>query len=59
MRTLERGAVYGGMFGEKIVGFRCSECGDISGSMFGDTCNGCREKDQRHRETIKAIRGTR
>lgn len=27
-----------------IVGFRCFECGDVFNSMWGTTCNGCRNK---------------
>ena len=57
LKTLEKGAVYGGTFGEDIIGFRCSECGGVFDSMFGDTCLGCREKERRHREVIEALKG--
>ena len=52
MRTVQRGAVYSG---DKTIGFRCYECGRIVQSMWGDTCNRCREEERRHRELIKAI----
>jgi hypothetical protein len=38
------------------VGYRCDECGGIFQSMWGTTCNGCREKDRRHRELIAALK---
>jgi len=56
MRTLESNAVYGGLFRDLIVGFRCSECGKVVGSMMGDICNECVEKERRHREIIAAIK---
>ena len=28
----------------KIIGFRCFECGSVSGSMWGTVCNSCRAK---------------
>ena len=39
----------------KIVGFRCWECGKIVQSMWGNTCNSCREKERRHQEILKAL----
>lgn len=44
-------------YGE-IAGFRCWECGHIFQSMWGDTCNGCREKERRHRELVEAVKGS-
>lgn len=52
MRMIERGAVY---YGDKIVGFRCSSCGGVFGSMWGETCNGCRNTERRHKEMIEAM----
>lgn len=43
-------------YGE-IEGFRCWECGNIFQSMWGDTCNGCREKERRYRELVEAVTG--
>lgn len=40
----------------KTVGFRCFECGGIFESMWGETCNGCREKERRHQELVEALR---
>ena len=39
-------------YGE-IVGFRCWECGNVFQSMWGEICNGCREKERRHRELLE------
>ena len=55
MRRLEKHAVYGGTFGEDIVGFRCSECGKVVPSMLGDTCSACWNAERRHREMVRAI----
>ena len=55
MKVLERGAVYGGLFGEDTIGYRCQTCNDIFQSMFGDECRGCREDRKRHQEIVKAI----
>lgn len=41
-----------------LVGFRCFECGGVFQSMWGCTCNGCREKERRHQEMLEAIRRT-
>ena len=49
MSTIERGAVYGG-------GFRCDTCMKIYPSMFGDTCNSCKEIERRHQEIVAAIK---
>lgn len=53
MRQIEKGAVYDQ--GGKIIGFRCSECGHVKDSMFGDICNGCRAAERRHQEMLKAL----
>jgi len=42
----------------RTVGFRCYECGGVFQSMRGETCNGCREKERRHRELIEALKRT-
>ena len=41
--------------GDRLVGFRCSECGEVFQSMWGDTCNSCRTAERRHREIVKAL----
>jgi len=56
MRTLERGAVYSG---DKTVGFKCSRCGGVFPSMWGDICNKCRDDERKHQELLKAIRKAR
>lgn len=38
------------------IGFRCFACGKIFQSMWDCTCNGCRKKEEQHREQIKAIK---
>jgi len=38
------------------LGFRCSECGRIVPSMWGDICNRCREEERRHNAMIDAIK---
>ena len=55
MRIVERGAVYD--FSDRIVGFKCQQCGGVFESMFGETCRGCRHSNAQHVELIKAIRG--
>lgn len=41
-----------------LVGFRCFECGQVFDRMWGNTCNGCREKERRHQETLAALKGS-
>jgi len=53
MRISEPGAVYDAR--DKIIGYRCSECGKVVQAMWGDTCNECREKERRHKELLHAI----
>ena len=40
----------------RTVGFRCFQCGSVFQAMWGCTCNGCREKERRHRELIDALK---
>ena len=47
-------SVYG--LGGRLIGFRCLECGDIVSSMWGDTCNRCRNEERRHRELVEALK---
>ena len=47
-------AVYNGR-GE-CVGYRCFTCNKVFQSMWDCTCNGCRKKEEMHREQIKAIK---
>ncbi len=44
----------------KIIGFRCFVCSKVAPSMWGDTCNECRENERRHEELVAALsaRGT-
>ena len=42
----------------ELVGFRCFECGGIFQSMWGEICNGCREKERRHQEMLAAIKSS-
>lgn len=42
-----------------VVGFWCQECREVYQSMWGETCNGCREKERRHQEVLAALRGPR
>lgn len=39
----------------RIVGFRCFDCDGVFQSMWGTTCNGCREKERRHQEILRAL----
>jgi hypothetical protein len=57
MKIIESGAVYDGY--DKIIGFRCSACGEVFGSMFGDTCNQCQTLERRHQELIQAIKNAK
>ena len=41
----------------RVLGYRCSECGHSYQSMWGNICNGCREKERRHQESLAAMRG--
>lgn len=43
----------------ELVGFRCFECGGIFQSMWGEVCNGCREKERRHRELVEAVKAAK
>lgn len=38
-----------------LVGYRCHECQEIKGTMWGEICNECRDKERRHKELISAI----
>lgn len=40
-----------------VIGFRCFECGEIVTTMWGYTCNRCREEERRHKELIEALKG--
>lgn len=37
-------------------GFQCWTCGEVFNKMWGETCNGCRDKERRHQELINAIK---
>lgn len=37
-----------------LIGFRCKECNGVFDNMWGETCNGCREKERRHQELLNA-----
>lgn len=38
------------------VGFKCSQCGGIYQSMWGDVCNGCRKSNENNEKLIAEIR---
>jgi DNA-directed RNA polymerase subunit N (RpoN/RPB10) len=38
----------------EVVGFRCWTCGDVFSSMWGETCNRCREQEKM-RNQIKEL----
>jgi hypothetical protein len=40
-------------------GFQCWTCREIFDSMWGETCNGCRDTEKRHKELIAAIKSTK
>lgn len=42
--------------GDRLEGFRCFTCGDIVNSMWGTTCNRCRNKERKHKELLEAIK---
>lgn len=39
----------------RLVGFRCFECGGVFDRMWGNTCNGCSEKERRHQELLAQL----
>ena len=43
-------------FNGRISGFVCNRCGRVVQSMWGNTCNSCREEDRKHDELIRALR---
>lgn len=43
----------------RIVGFRCFECGEIANMMWGEICNSCRSKQEKHNEMIYEIKKLR
>ena len=40
---------------DNVIGFRCNKCGGVFQSMWGNTCNGCRDAERRHKEILEAI----
>lgn len=40
----------------KLVGFRCSTCGDVFPSMWDVTCNRCRLEEERHAALLAVLR---
>lgn len=40
----------------RVCGYLCHECGETFQSMLGETCNGCRAKERRHREMLAAMK---
>lgn len=45
--------------GNRLEGFRCNICGGIFDKMWGETCNGCREKrseNKKLREEIQSLK---
>ena len=43
----------------RVAGFKCFECGKIVSTMWGEICNLCRAKQERHNETINEIKKLR
>ena len=43
----------------RVTGYRCIDCGGIFPSMWGNVCNGCRDKERRHQELIAAIKASK
>jgi DNA-directed RNA polymerase subunit N (RpoN/RPB10) len=43
----------------RVIGFKCFECGKVVASMWGETCNSCRAKQERHEEKIAEIKKLR
>lgn len=41
---------------DKIIGFRCFQCGGVYQTMWENTCNNCRAKESEHNEMIKEIK---
>ena len=55
MRTLVgNNTVYNGR--DEIVGFACAICGRVVSSMWGDTCNKCRDEERKHQELLEALK---
>lgn len=42
--------------GDKCVGFRCFNCGGVYQSMWGSTCNKCRNENDKHEALIAEIK---
>lgn len=40
----------------QIIGFRCFECGQVKGQMWGNTCNECRAKQEEAEKLRHEIR---
>lgn len=41
-----------------ILGFKCLTCYEVFDSMWGTTCNKCREEKRKHKEIVEAIKST-
>ena len=53
MKTLFSNAVY---IGDDVVGFRCQQCNKVVNSMFGNTCNSCRNINEAIREKNRLLK---
>lgn len=42
-----------------LLGFRCFTCYEVFPSMWGETCNRCRDVERRHEEMLAAIKAAR
>lgn len=40
----------------KLVGFKCINCGIIYESGWGNNCNKCRNEERKHKEILQAIK---
>jgi len=42
-----------------IVGYECYTCGKVAQSMWGQTCNECRKKEEQSNSLVKEVRKLR
>ena len=43
----------------EVIGFRCTTCGRIYQSGWGDICNVCRETNEKHEDLMTEIKKLR
>ena len=42
-----------------VIGYRCSVCGEIYTSMWGNVCNKCREERKFRQQLLEALKNTK